>query len=261
MERRVAFILVGLFSLLLIGGFAAFVLWAHGRHEGGKANVSYVIEFEQAVNGLSVGSSVRYLGVEVGQVQKISLESITMPPRVCVIVGIDRTIHITQGDIATIKPSGITGVSFIDLRHDEQNSTPLIATAPGQLPVIRSEMSELDRLLSDAKGTARNLNAALEKISRLFNDGNLNHVNQTLGHLDKASGSLELFLNEMNKSGIQQNVSSAVRDSRQTMNRLSETMQGAKDAADSFSDLSQSLHDNPSRIIYPPATQGVEIKP
>jgi phospholipid/cholesterol/gamma-HCH transport system substrate-binding protein len=267
MERRVAFILVGLFSLILITGVMVFILWANQNKESGKALNPYAIYFNQAVNGLSLGSSVRYLGVEIGQVQGISLDSSTIPPQVKIIVGIDKAIPITMGDVATIKPSGITGVSFIDLRHDKKDTSSLVASADN-VPVIRSELSDLDKLLNSGSSSADHLNNSLAKIERVLDDKNIEHLPTILDNLDRttttlashsndislaltnfasASRSLNGFIGGLRTNDFDRNASLAVRDSRQ--------------AVDNFSELSKSLHDDPSQILYPSSQQGIEISP
>ncbi len=179
MERRVSFVLVGLFSLCLITGTAVFILWANQHKESGKAFNRYTIYFNQAVNGLSRGSSVRYLGVDVGQVQDISLDTGSGIPQVKIIVGIDKLVSPTTGDVASIKPSGITGVSFIDLRHDKNDASPLAQTI-GQFPVIRAELSDFDKLLNSGSGSADHLNNSLAKIERLLDDKNTQHLTNIL---------------------------------------------------------------------------------
>ena len=142
MERRVNYILVGVFSLVLVAGFVFFVLWAHNRGNGKVMN-HYLIYFSQAINGLSLGGSVRYMGVGIGQVEAIGLDTSTSYPRVQVMVTIDATVPVVQGTVATLKPSGITGFSFIDLSTDSPSTVPLPQVA-GSLPVIRSESSGFD---------------------------------------------------------------------------------------------------------------------
>ncbi|MGE4351777.1 MAG: MlaD family protein [Bdellovibrionales bacterium] len=261
MERRVAFVLVGLFSLVLLAGLAAFVLWVHKEQAGDRERTSYVINFTQAVNGLSKGSSVRYLGVDVGQVQTITLSATSMPPQVRILVEIDRDVLITQGDVATIKPSGITGVSFIDLRHDEHNTSPLPTPAPGELASIRSELSDVDRLLNSGTESAQKFNETLEKVKELFNDANLGHITKMLTSLDQATGSLELILDRLKQDVLNRKIAETMQEGRRAAKAFSETMKEGQDAANNFSSLSRTLQENPSQLIYPSSPQGVEIAP
>ena len=60
---------VGLLTLLGIGLFGALVLWLRGV-ELGKRSYKFIVEFESA-SGIELGTSVRYRGINVGQVVEI----------------------------------------------------------------------------------------------------------------------------------------------------------------------------------------------
>jgi phospholipid/cholesterol/gamma-HCH transport system substrate-binding protein len=229
MERRVNYILVALFSLALVAGFVTFVLWAHQRG-GGKTLRHYAIYFDSAINGLSLGSSVRYLGVAVGNVHAIKLDMTNATPRVRVQVGIDAALPISEGTLATMKPSGITGVYFIDLRSDPSKPEP-VSAAEGELPVIASEPSDIDRLLGGASGSLERLERILARTETLLSDDNLDRFAALL------------------KEGV-----AAMRD-------LQETLIETKQTARSITGLADSLSENPSKILFPPAPEGVRIEP
>ncbi len=60
---------VGLLTLLGIGLFGALVLWLKGV-ELGKRSYKFIVEFESA-SGIELGTSVKYRGINVGQVVEI----------------------------------------------------------------------------------------------------------------------------------------------------------------------------------------------
>ncbi|NEQ36726.1 MAG: MCE family protein [Okeania sp. SIO3I5] len=60
---------VGLLTLLGIGLFGALILWLRGV-ELGKRSYKFIVEFESA-SGIELGTSVRYRGIDVGQVVEI----------------------------------------------------------------------------------------------------------------------------------------------------------------------------------------------
>jgi len=222
MERRVNYLLVGAFSLVLVAGLIAFVLWAHHRG-GGRVLTSYAIYFDQAVNGLALGSSVRYLGVEVGRVQTIELDSAATPPRVRVTVGVGASIPINQGTVASLKPSGITGVSFIDLHPDPANTKELIV-ADNQLPVIRAESSGFDQLFSGATNT-------MQRLDMLLSDENLRHFRDAFNNINEISHRLNKLL-EKNDTSL-----------NQFLSELGPTAKVAHDAADS-------INKDPSQLVF-----------
>ncbi len=233
MERRVNYLLVGAFSLVLVAGFTAFVVWAHQRGNG-KAITAYAIYFDQAVNGLSLGGSVRYLGVEVGHVQAIALDTAAAPPRVRIAVGIDASVPVSDGTVATLKPSGITGVSFVDLRTDPSIKIPAPAAAD-KLPVIRSESGGLDRLFDGAADS-------MQRLDLLLSDDNLTHLHKTLSNLDNISSRMDALLVAHEKS--------LNRFFGSDLDELGATIKDTHKAVDSFTALGESLNNDPSQLIF-----------
>ena len=67
MERDAKYAAVALFALACIAAAVAFVWWYTGRGDR-RDYTPYEIYFEGTVSGLSEGSPVRYLGVDVGRV-------------------------------------------------------------------------------------------------------------------------------------------------------------------------------------------------
>lgn len=245
MERRVNYILVSLFSLVMLFGFVAFVLWAHAR--GNMISTkSYAIYFTQAVSGLNVGSNVTYLGVQSGHVGSIALDTETMPPRVRLVVDIDNNIPVTAGTQARLKPSGITGLYFIDLQNDPTNTAPTDTDKNG-LSIIASAPSDIDRLLGGASGSVEKFERLLERTEKLLSDDNLAHLSQLLSNGANAMKELHTALSGINKNGTSDELAAALRETRET--------------ARAISTLANTLSEDPSRIIYPQAPSGVSIQP
>jgi len=242
MERRVNYLLVGVFSLLTIAGIIAFILWMHHRSQN-KGLQPYIIFFDRAVSGLNLGGSVKYLGVDVGRVQAIELNISQPVPRVQITVGIDKTIPITEGTLASVKPSGITGVSYIDLRADGNNTTPL-PRVPGEIPVINSELSTFDLLLGEAASTAKRVDAILSRAEKIMSDENVQRFSDTLGNLQSASQifsahqedmelfirdaaaaahSLNIMMADFRKSGTEKNIKTISAELQKTSASLEDT--------------------------------------
>jgi len=101
---------VGLLTLLGIGLFGALILWLRGV-ELGKRSYKFIVEFESA-SGIELGTSVRYRGIDVGQVVEIKPglngvditleikpEDLTIPRDVFIQGNISSFIGTTQIDI------------------------------------------------------------------------------------------------------------------------------------------------------------------
>ena len=73
METRAHHVLIGLFSVLVIVGAMLFGLWL-AKASMDSTFKDYEVVFNEAVIGLSKGSSVQYNGIKVGDVIELRLD-------------------------------------------------------------------------------------------------------------------------------------------------------------------------------------------
>ncbi len=93
MEREANYFAVGAFVILVTAMAGLFVYWySEGRDQ--RSYERYEIYFPGSVTGLSEGSAVRYLGVEVGKVRRIRLDE-RSAERVQVLAEIDQSAPIS----------------------------------------------------------------------------------------------------------------------------------------------------------------------
>jgi phospholipid/cholesterol/gamma-HCH transport system substrate-binding protein len=191
MEREANYLAVGSFVLLVLGMTVLFVYWYSAAGNGRRPLQQYEIYFDGSVSGLSVGSPVRYLGVDVGQVQSIGIDP-RASDRVEVLAGIDRTTPVSSQTVAQLSVQGLTGVEFIDLRSvPSGGGRTLLANVPRQkYPVIPSIHSNLDVLLDSLPDVAAELQDLLDRATRLLSDRNLSALNSIAGNLQDATAKL-----------------------------------------------------------------------
>jgi phospholipid/cholesterol/gamma-HCH transport system substrate-binding protein len=133
-EREANYLTVGAFVLLVLALGAALVIWYTDVQD--KRNYQrYEIYFEGSVSGLSNGSPVRYLGVDVGRVAAIRLDP-RAADRVQVIADIDEKAPITAETLASLSLQGVTGLLYIDLERDRGGRTVMALVASDRYPVI-----------------------------------------------------------------------------------------------------------------------------
>lgn len=190
MEREANYLAVGSFVLLVLGMTVLFVYWysaATGHHSLRR----YEIYFNGSVSGLSVGSPVRYLGVDVGRVETIRIDP-RADDRVQVVAQIDPTTPIDAHTVAQLSLQGVTGVMFIDLRRlPPAGGRSLLANVPSEkYPVIASVHSNLDVLLDSLPDVAAELQDLLDRASRLLSDQNLSAVDSVAANLKQATAGL-----------------------------------------------------------------------
>ena len=87
MERDAKYATLALFAIACVAAAVAFVWWYSGRGDQ-RDYKTYEIYFQGTVSGLSKGSPVRYLGVDVGRVQNLTVNR-RDPGRVKIVVDVD----------------------------------------------------------------------------------------------------------------------------------------------------------------------------
>ncbi len=299
MERKANYLLVGIFTLVLIASGVGFVMWA-SKHRDGSEVTRYLIYFDGAVNGLAKGSVVRFLGVNVGQVEDITLD--TQPYlRVKVLAAIESRVPVSTSTIASLKPQGLTGVSFIDLRAGRRKGEPLTPNDETEkYPVIASEASDLDKLVSGVPELIDKAQNLMDRAGALFNDeniaafsGSLRNIDQitasiaensaglaeTLKSLQAASLALEGAMSD-DKLGktlesaaasaeslqaIAERVDALIKAQEsnvgQSLTDVRALIQETRQTARSLSVLARQMQEEPTRLLYPKDEQGVKIAP
>src|ERR1700729_2647605 len=114
-DRNPNYVAVGAFVLLVIAMGVSFVYWYTGQQDK-RTYHRYEIYFDGSISGLSAGSPVRYLGVDVGKVVRISLDPLQRKT-VQVTADIDSTAPIDDRTRASLSLQGITGLLFVDLEQ------------------------------------------------------------------------------------------------------------------------------------------------
>jgi phospholipid/cholesterol/gamma-HCH transport system substrate-binding protein len=309
MDRDANYIAVGAFMLLILGLAAAFVIWytdARDRREYHR----YEIYFEGTVFGLNEGSTVRYLGVNVGRVVDIRLDS-RDPKRVQVIVDLDATTPIKTTTTARLSLQGVTGLLFIDLAQDPPERARLPPVPSQNFPVIRSGKSDFDRFVSGLPEAVAQATEVAHRLTEVLSQENLDAVAATLANIKAASDTLpgttrdaqalvrdlRVMVAELRDtaSGIREAAASAGPDIAATASRArtvadnlasatarldaflsahegdfgrfsgqglveaERLLRDSRQAAREFRELSRSLKQNPSQILYEPQYSGVEI--
>jgi len=145
MESDKHYFIEGLFVIALSIAAAFFAVWL--SRTGDKDDVLYRIHFDESVSGLALGEPVKLVGVDVGTVKTMSIDT-KDPRRVQVEVKLHKDAPVKTDTKATLRSKGITGVSFIELSGGTSDAQTLVAATPaGQVPEIPAEKSSLTTML------------------------------------------------------------------------------------------------------------------
>jgi phospholipid/cholesterol/gamma-HCH transport system substrate-binding protein len=181
MEREANYTAVGAFVLLVATMAGLFVYWYAGSADA-RDYERYEIYFEGSVSGLNRGSTVRYLGVEVGRVVAIRIDK-RANDRVQVIADIDSHTPISQDTLATLSLAGVTGQLYIDLLANADAKRRMDPVPSEQYPVINSARSSFDLFLAS-------LPDLVGRASQVLSDENIRSISNTLASIEKTAATL-----------------------------------------------------------------------
>lgn len=187
METRANYLFIGTLTLaLLIGGFI-FALWLSGAGRA-PAFDRYVIYFSGAIDGLGEGSDVRYNGIKVGSVGRITLDR-DDPSRVKVEIEVARGTPVRQDTEAKLESQGITGVAYVQMTAGTGQS-PLLTPDPEQPPVIPSRAGGLAQVIATLPEVLRHSAEILEEAKTFVGPENQQSVARTLANIEKVTGAI-----------------------------------------------------------------------
>ncbi len=224
METRVNYLLVGIFVLLLGTGLLASILWFTLRPDV-KIYDSYKVYMTDSVSGLNKEAPVKYNGVEVGRVARISLDQ-ENPERVKLLLEIEHGTPIRQSTVATLESQGITGIAYVNLTSTSQRSPLMEPHNKEPYPEIRSGRSLLTRL---DEGITRLISTLIETSDsmRSFISGtNKDAINRILMRLEQLLDSLTGQTDAMSK----------------TLKYAAHTIEKSAQASDNLPDLINNLN-------------------
>jgi phospholipid/cholesterol/gamma-HCH transport system substrate-binding protein len=188
MNPHTNYVAVGLFLLIGTIALVGLIMWL-GKAGDTAPRTDYVVQIDGNVNGLSNGSVVRYLGVNVGSVVNILLHTNVTRPIVEVFIEIEEGLPIGEATYATLVVQGVTGIANIDLANDEELARPQ-AIHPSGVPIIPFRASGLSALLSGGGDIASNASRLLTRLNAWAGEENRLQVEAILENLRLLSDSL-----------------------------------------------------------------------
>lgn len=182
METRAGYMMVGTFVLLSIAGILAFFLWLAKKDIDYNVNF-YTIYFPGSVTGLTIGGTVNFLGVPVGTVKNIELDSRNLEV-VNITVSIKNNVDIKEDAYASLELQGLTGYKFVQIYGGSKES-PLLKAKPGQkYPIIPSRYSGVEEIMTMLPRMVNKFTNLVDRINATFNEQNRNRFSETLKNVD-----------------------------------------------------------------------------
>ncbi len=188
METRANYVLIGAFVLMGAIAFLLFTVWIAGSPFN-RSYHTYDVVFTGPVNGLSEGGEVRFNGIKVGEVARLSLDR-EDPNRVIARVRVASETPVRTDSVAQLDFLGITGVTFIQIRAGSADKPLLTPEEFQEPPVIMTERTALDELFSGGQDLMSVTGDTLNNFNRLLSDQNVQSLTGILANVETISGKL-----------------------------------------------------------------------
>ncbi len=191
---------VGLFMVSGICLAVVAIIWL-GMNRFLEKGQLYAVYFNESVQGLKHDSPVKYRGVAIGHIERISLAPDSR--LIEVILNIESDISLEENMVAQQKAVGITGSKFIELdrQKDEEEDLYPKLEFPTEYPVLASRPSNISELFRGIDDIVQKLNALdIVGISASLK-ASLDHMDQTMSDIDAKgiSNNIKASLDIINK--------------------------------------------------------------
>ena len=181
METKANYVAVGAFVLACVLGLVVALLWLAGAQYS-EEFAYYRTYFSGAVTGLGDGTIVRYNGINVGHVSKLTFDP-DDPKRVIVDLQIDPALKVHADSVASIASEGLTGGTYVEIDGGSNKAPVLERKMFGEYPVIQSKESTLQALENSAPLILAKINNIADRLNRVLSDQNIKSISGTLSNL------------------------------------------------------------------------------
>ncbi|MCX7194289.1 MAG: MlaD family protein [Proteobacteria bacterium] len=210
MEEKVNYTVVGIFVLLLATALIGGVLWLGSGKSYRTVYDTYQTYMNESVSGLNLNAPVRYRGVEVGRVQKITLAPGNVE-QVQLTLGIEHGTPVKVDTVALLQTHGLTGLTFVELTGGSRDAPALQKLSGAAFPVIKTGPSLMTRLDTSLTSLLANLNRTSENFNALLDEDNRLAIKHSLADIALLSHTLAA-----RQSAIDSGLSNAARTMKNT---------------------------------------------
>lgn len=295
METRAGYLIVGTFVLFSFFGILGFFFWLAKSDLDYKVNL-YSIYFKGSVTGLTVGGPVNYLGVPVGTVKEIQLDT-ENPDRVHLVVAIKDSILIKEDAYASLELQGLTGYKTVQIYGGSKDS-PLLERKKGQkYPVIVSRYSGVEELMTTLPRMINKFTNLIDRFNATFNEQNrerfsntlknvevlserlaetsaplkelVENANMTVKNFDKELKDVSLYAQDSFKKidSVTKNINTFLEDNKVALDTMTQvgsyelvqTLNDTREMVNSATRLFEKLDNNPRSLIFNSPRKGVSV--
>lgn len=168
METRANYVAIGAFVFVTMFIGFAFIYWLGSRSEGPRALPVKVV-FNGAVTGLSVGGSVNFNGIKVGDVGSLGFDP-KDPSVVIATIRVSPTTPLRADVKATLGFQTLSGIAYVELSGGSPTSPLLLDPDAEEPPVIYAERSAFEDIVEGARDILSRADTTLAAVERVVED-------------------------------------------------------------------------------------------
>ena len=184
MYSRINYMMVGFFVLLFTLLALGFGFWL-AKYGFEEKYDYYYLYFNEPVDGLTLDSSVKLKGVDVGKVDSIEIDPDNIE-RIRVTIRLREGTPIVRGMYALLKLQGITGLSYVQIEGGKRGA-PRLSAAQGEFPVIPTRESLIHQLSKEAPQLLDRLQSASQALEKIFSEHNQHQISRILDNTAEAT--------------------------------------------------------------------------
>jgi phospholipid/cholesterol/gamma-HCH transport system substrate-binding protein len=243
MVKKKTYFTVGLFVIAgLVIGIAA-IIWV-GASQYFQKGSRYVTYFNESVQGLQVDSNVKYLGVDVGRVEKIRVAPDNKLIEIIMKINFGGSLEYTT--VASLKMAGITGIVYVELDRKKIRDTglapkidfvppyPVIPSRPSDIRQITTTVEEIVQQVRsiDFNGIAEQVKATAKAVENFVDNEEMkkivSNLQSTTLHLDRMALKVNTILTKGGAEEILKETRETIEDARQVIGRVKEEVDSLK---------------------------------
>ncbi|MDN5097383.1 MlaD family protein [Aliarcobacter butzleri] len=237
MDTKINFFKIGLFVSSLFTLLVIFIFWLGKYGLEDKKYDDYSIFFSESVSGLNIGSSIKFMGFEVGTVKDIKINPFNSE-EILIDIQIQKGTPIKEDNFAILGNLGITGLKYIELKGGSNNSKLLGENQYG-MKVIKSKTSALTTFVDSTEDITKEITILLGQMKKVLNDENISNFSSLLSKSEKSMENIEQFSAYLVKN--EKKIDELINSMKSFANTGNSSFASVKTSADSFKELTTKI--------------------
>lgn len=237
MDTKINFFKIGLFVSSLFTLLVIFIFWLGKYGLEDKKYDDYSIFFSESVSGLNIGSSIKFMGFEVGTVKDIKINPFNSE-EILIDIQIQKGTPIKEDNFAILGNLGITGLKYIELKGGSNNSKLLDENQYG-MKVIKSKTSALTTFVDSTEDITKEITILLGQMKKVLNDENISNFSSLLSKSEKSMANIEQFSAYLVKN--EKKIDDLINSMKNFANTGNSSFASVKTSADSFKELTTKI--------------------